>query len=154
MLPGDRMVCALLEPLEPGDRFEAWPLHVTVIPWFRFEDSSERVAKGLWRAYTHVRPFSAKVGSEISLGPNKDRTARVLEPASFPELERLTRTYFHKKRAWLVDETTKARRDYLPHITYQGDDGPRQGDVVHCGRLYIIEQYGEYKEVVAKIPLT
>ncbi|HEX5744485.1 MAG TPA: 2'-5' RNA ligase family protein [Candidatus Saccharimonadales bacterium] len=154
MQPGDRLICTLVEPLGVGHRFKEWPLHVTVLPWFRLEDPSYRVAAGLARAFSGIGPFSAKAGKDVRLGPKKNRPARVLEPAgSFPELEARTRSYLHKKRAWLVDETTRTRREYLPHVTYQRGDVLGADRTIYCDRLYVIEQKGDYKEIVAEIPL-
>jgi hypothetical protein len=152
--PGDRLICALLKPLEAGHKFKEWPLHITVMPWFRLDDASDRIAAGLGRAFTCVGPFSARTGREVRLGPKKNRPGRVLEPAgSFPELEKRTRRYLHKKRAWLVDETTHARRPYLPHVTYQRNDALAAGRIIDCERLYVIEQKGNHKQVVAEVPL-
>lgn len=154
MQPGDRLICAFLEPLSVGRQFKEWPLHVTVMPWFRLDDPSDRVAAGLEQAFSGIAPFSAEAGRQVSLGPKKNRPARVLEPAgSFPGLEARSRRYLHKKRAWLVDETTQARREYLPHVTYQRGDVLGADRTIYCDRLYVVEQKGDYKEIVAEVPL-
>ncbi|HSX16397.1 MAG TPA: hypothetical protein VLF40_06405 [Candidatus Saccharimonadales bacterium] len=74
-------------------------------------------------------------------------------PTPFTEVEQRVRSYLHKKRAWLVDETTKKRYEFRPHITMQGTDEFGENGTFRCGRLYIIEQTGDYKEIVGKIGL-
>ncbi len=154
MQPGDRLICAFTMPFTVGYRFGDWPLHVTVIPWFRLDDGSDRIADGLKQAFAGVAPFSATTGREVRLGPHKDRPARVLEPAgALPALEGASRRYLHKKRAWLVDETTKSRRPYLPHVTYQDQARLSENQALNFDRLYIVEQKGDHKEIVAEMPL-
>lgn len=153
MRPGDRLICALVEPLGVGRRFQGWPLHVTVIPWFRLGDDTERLAAGLRQAFTGIPPFESAVRGVTRLGPNKDRVAHLLEPALYPELESRARRYLHKKRAWLADETTRTRRPYLPHVTFQGDDHLEGGDSIYCDRVYIVAQEGDTKLVAGEIAL-
>ena len=153
MQPGDRLICAFIKQRQTGGTFKAWPLHVTIIPWFRLGEPSDRIAAGLEQAFSTVSPFTAKIQGETRLGPKKNRPAHLLEPGSYPELERLARRYLHKKRAWLVDETTKVRRPYLPHITFQGDEHLEEGESVHCGRLYIITRQSDHKRIDSEIVL-
>src|SRR5437764_1481346 len=132
MQPGDRLVCAFIQPLDVGAQFKKWPLHVTVVPWFRFKDGSEQIAHGLQEALKPIQPFAAEVGEEVRFGPKKNRPANLLLTSRFTEIEQRTRAYLHKKRAWLVDETTKVKRPYKPHITFQEDEHPTKGDIITC----------------------
>lgn len=154
MLPGDRLLCALVRPQPIGGRFASWPLHVTVVPWFRLADSSDAVAAGLAAAVATIATFEARAGEAVRLGPKKNRPARLVRlPTAFMDIEPRVRKYFHKKRAWLVDETTKRRHDYRPHVTFQQAGELGAGQTFHVERLYIIEQKGDYKEIVADIRL-
>lgn len=152
MLPGDRLVCAFVEPQKAGARFKTWMLHVTIVPWFRLEDSSERIAIGLQKALTAIQPFEAKTVGETVMGPRK-RRAHLLESAAFPEIEQQVRNYLHKKRAWLVDETTKKPRTFRPHVTFQGDEHLASDDRVRCSNVYLVEQRGDYKEIMGMVEL-
>jgi 2'-5' RNA ligase len=153
MLPGDRLVCAFVHEQQPGTTFKKWLLHVTIVPWFRLDDDTAQVATGLKNALSGIEPFESAVDGTVLFGPRKNRPAHLLEPAGFPEVEKRVRNYLHKKRAWLVDETTKRRHEFRPHVTMQGEDHVQQGDVLKFDRLYIVEQRGDYKEVTAEIPL-
>lgn len=129
-------------------------MHVTIVPWFRLGDGSEQVAAGLAEACAAIRPFEAKTGEEVMLGPKKNRPARLLElPTPFTEIEQKVRAYLHKKRAWLVDETTKRRHEFRPHVTVQEGSELDGGKTFRVDRLYIVEQKGDYKEITAEIHL-
>jgi hypothetical protein len=153
MLPGDRLVCAFLQPKAVGAQFKTWFLHVTIVPWFRLGDSTEQIAQGLSKSVVKIQPFSAPVGEEVRMGPKRNRPAHLLEDSSFKQIEKQVRNYLHKKRAWIVDETTKVKWPYRPHVTFQGAYHLEADDEVYCDRLFIVEQKGEFKEVVAEIGL-
>ena len=152
MRPGDRLVCAFVEPQAVGVQFKEWLLHVTIVPWFRLEDNADNIVAGLQKALTPIKPFEAKIIGETLKGPRK-RPAHILEPAKFPEVEQRVRSYLHKKRAWLVDETTKKPRQFQPHVTFQGETHLPPGANVVCDCIYVIEQKGNYKRVAARIDL-
>lgn len=154
MLPGDRLVCAFVEPQETGNQFTRWILHVTVVPWFRSQDSSESIALGLTKALVSIKPFEVLIDEEAWFGPKKNRKAHLVKtPSPLSDIEARVRNYFHKKRAWLVDETTKRSRRFRPHVTVQNNSSLKIGDRFNIGKLYIVEQKGNYKEIVAEVPL-
>jgi len=154
MLPGDRLVCALVEPQTVGTRLRVWPLHVTVVPWFRLADPSDVIAKGLTEAFKTTPSFEAVGDGEALFGIRKNRPVRLItQPTPFVQIETKVRTYLHKKRALLIDETTKQRPDFRPHVTNQGEMGLWSDDRFRCDRLYIIEQRGNYKEIVSEVKL-
>lgn len=147
MLPGDRLVCAFVKPQAVGVTFQKWLLHVTIVPWFRLADGSEAIAAGLTRALAGMKPFEARAAEATLFGPHKNRPAMLLaQPSSFDEIEAKVRSYLHKKRAWLVDETTKRRYEFRPHVTAQGEQSVTTGQIFHCDRLYIVEQKGDYRQ--------
>jgi hypothetical protein len=154
MLPGDRLVCALVEPQTAGVQLRVWPLHVTIVPWFRLADSSDVIMKGLTRALRTTPSFEALVDGEAMFGIRKDRPVRLItQPTPFMQIETKVRTYLHKKHALLIDKTTKRRPEFRPHVTNQGETRLRLGDKFPCDRLYIVEQRGNYKEIVSEVRL-
>jgi len=155
MKPGDRLVCAFVEPQQVGKQFTKWLLHVTIVPWFRLTDPSDSIVHGLELALRTGAPFEAVADEQALFGPKHNRHAVLIaQPTPFVQLEKQVRSYLHKKRAWLVDETTKAKRQFRPHVTQQGAETLREGDTFPCDRLYIVEQKGNYKEIVGKVQLT
>lgn len=154
MLPGDRLVCAFVEPQSIGTRFRTWLLHVTIVPWFRLDETAATIAEGLAEALTNVGPFEAIGAGEAHFGPRKNRPVRLLEPsAPLMRSEAKVRSYLHKKRAWLVDETTKRHYGFRPHVTAQDDLLLPVGTSFEIAQLYIVEQKGDYKEIVAEVRL-
>ena len=154
MLPGDRLICAFVRPQLVSTQFKAWMLHVTIVPWFRLADSSDVIAKGLREAIKAIPSFEAVMDGEAMFGVHKNRPVRlIVQPTPFVQIEAKVRAYLHKKRALLIDETTRRRREFRPHVTSQGTIGLRQGDKFFCDRLYIVEQRGDYKKIVSEVLL-
>jgi hypothetical protein len=144
-----------VQPIAVGDTFPRWPLHVTVVPWFRLNDQTDHIVEGLTESLQPIVPFTATSEMQSMLGPRRNRPAMLLrKPTPFQVIEQRVRTYFHKKRAWLVDETTKVRQVYRPHVTFQQDERLRPGETFQCDRLYVVEQFGDKKAVVGEIILT
>lgn len=154
MQPGDRLICAFVEGMHIQETFQIWPLHVTILPWFRLADRSDDIAHGLETALHTMHSFEAVMDEQTVIGPRQSRPATLIQlPTPFSEIEHRVRNYFHKKRAWLVDETTKVRREFRPHVTVQGSKDMHTGDTFICDRVYIVEQKGDYKEIVREILL-
>lgn len=152
MLPGDRLVCAFVEPLTLGYEFRQWLLHVTIVPWFRLGSSSEHICEGLSKSLQPIVPFVFTTGRKVRFGPRQNRPALLVEePGPFVEIEHRVRNYFHAKHAWLVDETTNRPRRFKPHLTIQTGSTATSGDAFICDRLYIVEQHGIYKTIVAEV---
>lgn len=154
MLPGDRLVCTFVEPQTAGLQFKTWLLHVTIVPWFRLQEDTNVIAEGLERAMYSVEPFDVKTGDEAQFGPRKNRPVRLLHPTD--QLERIetkVRDYLHKKRAFLVDETTKKPYSFRPHVTAQNGFLLPADTKLYIDRLYIVEQKGDYKDIASEIKL-
>lgn len=147
-------MCAFVEPQTVGTQFKTWLLHVTIVPWFRLDDGSAAIARGLEKALQTITPFEVIADGEALFGPKKNRPVRLLQ-ASEPlaQTEAKVRTYLHKKRAFLLDETTRKHYSFRPHVTMQGDLLLPEGTVFHINQLYIVEQKGDYKEIVSEIRL-
>ncbi|HSX45544.1 MAG TPA: 2'-5' RNA ligase family protein [Candidatus Saccharimonadia bacterium] len=152
MKPGDRLVCAFVESPDEGAEFKDWPLHVTVVPWFRIKDRSGALATEIHDKLEIRTPFHVVIGDETEMGHSK--TVNLVGcPTHFTEIEEQVRDILKAHDAWLVDETTKKPRDYRPHVTAQKDDRLYRGDTFICEALFIVEQKGGHKKVVAKIGL-
>lgn len=99
--------------------------------------------------------FSVTMGKEnVGFGHQKGKLATLVRlPSLLIELEKSVRDYFHSQKAWLVDETTKKRRAFRPHITNQKSGSMHEGDMFICDRLCIVEQKGGFKEIVGVVYL-
>jgi len=154
MSPGDRLICGFVEKQEVGTRFKTWLLHLTIVPWFRLDEASVIIASGLERAMYDIEPLELTTGGKAAFGPRKNRMVRLLAPTE--QLERIetkVRAYLHKKRAFLVDETTRKPYGFRPHVTAQNGFLLPENVRLRVDRLYIVEQKGDYKEIVSETKL-
>lgn len=153
MVPGDRLVCAFVEPPRE-ESFAAWPLHVTIIPWFRMDQPSDILSAEWQELLATTGALTVRIGAEAGFGHKGRKLVNLIdEPNGFAPIERLLRDSLHAKAAWLVDETTQIHRAFRPHVTAQGGMRLHQGDSFTCDKLYIVEQKGTYKVITHKIVL-
>jgi 2'-5' RNA ligase len=152
MQPGDRLVCAFVQPLQAGDTFKQWPLHVTVVPWFRSDLSSDDLAGRLEGQLQDSEPFEVVMDGEVHFGRNK-LVNLVVQPTPFTKIEEQVRGVIKSHGAWIVDESTKAKRAFRPHVTAQKDERLQQADTFVCGQLYVVEQKGGIKQIVEVVEL-
>jgi len=153
--PGDRLVCALIETAHVGATFRDWPLHVTIVPWFRISTESENLTITLREAIGDIPAFKAKIVKEnVYFGHQKNKRASLIgQPSPFTAIETRIRRLLHTYGAWIVDESTKLRREYTPHVTVQQSQGLSTGDTFWCHQLYIIEQKGGHKRIAGLVGL-
>lgn len=153
MQPGDRLVCALIEQKPVGYRFKQWPLHITIVPWFRLAAESSQIATGLKQSLVGSKAFRATVGKKDQFGYKKRKQVNLVVAPELMRLEGQTRRFLHSHKAWVVDEADKTRRSFRPHITAQSDEQAHEGDSFRCDRVYVVVQRGEYKEIENEIVL-
>ncbi|HSH18260.1 MAG TPA: 2'-5' RNA ligase family protein [Candidatus Saccharimonadales bacterium] len=155
MLPGDRLLCVFLDERPAGDSFTDWPLHITIVPWFRTAVPTNELTAHMKERLNSVTPFTFIVGGEAGFGFKGRKLVNLVEqPSPLDTIERQTRNLLHEHEAWLVDETTKKRRSFRPHVTVQKSGRVHEGDTFLCNALYIVEQKGGgHKEISARIEL-
>lgn len=152
MIPGDRLFCVFVDGRHVGDTFTDWPLHITIMPWFRVGMPSDELGRMLSQRLGSLEPFMATIGSATRMGHHGRKAANLLEtPSPLETIERQVRRLLKEQDAWLVDETTKKHRTFMPHVTVQKAGRTGQGDTFMVDSLYIVEQKGEYKEIVSRI---
>ncbi len=153
MQKGDRLLCAFIKPQDQGYTFSDWPLHVTLIPWFRLDLSSNTLATELRDGFIGSKTFQVNVQGEANFGYKKRKQVNLALSPDLMKLEGQSRRMLHRHHAWVVDEADHTRRGYHPHVTVQKNSRLQEGDIFKCDKLYIVEQRVEYKEVVAIVEL-
>jgi 2'-5' RNA ligase len=129
-------------------------LHITIVPWFRLDMPSRELAKVLEDNISDIEPFEVVMGREAKFGYREGRIATLVkEPTPFHKIEERVRGVLKSKKAWLVDETTKVRRPYRPHVTMQKSGQLHIGDEFMCNSIFIVGQRGHSKEIKSKISL-
>ncbi len=154
MQPGDRLVCVLVTQLANGAVFSQWPLHITLVPWFRSEVSSELLVELFSESLEDVQPFEVEVAGEATFGYRGRKTVSLIkQPSPLEEIEGRVRHILKTNSSWIVDESTKATRSFRPHVTFQKNECLHEGDRFVCDQLYIIEQKGDHKLVAGTVGL-
>lgn len=153
MLPGDRLVCAFVSDREVGNIFRDWPLHITIVPWFRAEVTTEKLAQKLRSGIQNVGSITVDIGPEARFGGRRKLVNLVQAPSPLEDIEKTVRHVLRGEDAWIVDETTKKRSPFRPHVTAQSSDRLHESDSFVCSYIYIIEQKGDCKKVTGRIHL-
>jgi len=152
--PGDRLIAVFVNRQDVGTRFSSWLLHVTIVPWFRLPDKTEVIVSGLKGALSCEIPFELFSGEVALFGIQKDRPATlIVESDAIIRVEQKIRGYLMKKRAWIVDTTTRRSYTFRPHVTFQAQERLSGGEKFLCDRVYVVEQIGNYKEIVGEVIL-
>lgn len=152
MAPGDRLVCAFVDPQPRGGKFTGWPLHVTIVPWFRVPLSTATIVRTLADLMQGQPPFQVTVDGEAHFGRSGQKLVHLVQlPSPLTAIELRVRTYLHEQGAWAVDETTKARRSFRPHVTSQKDAAAHAGQTFMIRAIYVVEQLGSQKEVAGVV---
>jgi hypothetical protein len=153
MLPGDRLICALVKQQPTRTIFRNWPLHITIVPWFRLDISSSQLAKQLKEHYIGSNAFQVVVLEETQLGYKKRKVVNLVANPELMKLEGQTRRLIHALKAWVVDEADNTRNGFHPHVTALKTGRVREGDSFNCDRLYIVSQHGDFKQIDSEIIL-
>jgi 2'-5' RNA ligase len=154
MAPGDRLICAFAYDVEVGMTFRAWPLHITIVPWFRLALGSSELAARLQKLLKDMAPFDILIGEDTYFGYRRDKLVSLVQaPSPLEEIEQRVRGFLHQQDAWLADETTQRRRPFRPHITAQGASRVHEADSFSLAKLFVVEQEGAQKHIVAAVSL-
>ena len=147
MLPGDRLICAFVKKQPIGSTFSDWPLHITIVPWFRLNIPSSQLAEQLKVHYIGSDAFRVTVLEETQLGYKRRKVVNLVAAPELMKLEGQTRRLLHAHKAWVVDEADKTRSGFHPHVTALNIGRVREGDNFKCDRLYIVSQHGHFKQI-------
>lgn len=146
------ILVALLDDFQPDDSFAQWPLHVTLVPWFKPLDLKQ-FTKELKGKAGDYRQITSTVGEQRIWGPH---TVNIIDRVPMLQelhAELLALVRMHGRL--LINEQYTGE-NYTPHITHQGAVSAMEGHMVTLGTIYLISRPagGGKKTVVNKIPLT
>jgi 2'-5' RNA ligase len=153
MLPGDRVICAFVTQQSVGSIFTDWPLHITIVPWFRLDSTSAQLAEQLKKHYISSNAFTVTVLDEVRFGYKRTKLVNLVGAPELMKLEGQTRRLLHAHKAWIVDEADKTRRGFRPHVTALSTGRVHSGENFMCDRLYIVSQHGNFKRIDSVITL-
>lgn len=154
MQPGDRLITAFIDRRETGERFNQWPPHITLIPWFRTDVASDELALEIQATLSHIRPFAVEIGQEERFGARGRKLVNLVNlPSPLEIIEEAARQVLKTHQAWLVDESTRLRHRFRPHVTVQKSGRVQEGDSFKCDRLYLVMQEGSSKLITDEVLL-
>jgi 2'-5' RNA ligase len=153
MLPGDRLICAFVKTQSVNAVFKEWPLHITIVPWFRLAKPSSKLAEELQEHYVGSRGFRVTVLNQAQFGYKKRKTVHLVAATELMKLESQTRRLLQSHKAWIVDEADKTRNGFRPHVTVLNTGNLREGSSFQCDRIYIVSQHGSFKQIDSVIRL-
>jgi 2'-5' RNA ligase len=158
MKPGALLLVSLIEKHPVGYIFErsrrAWPLHITLVPWFYVADAQEASLIGAIAQYVcSLERFEVIVGAEESFGPSKDVVVNVIATQELLKTlhERLidvvrknAGTLNNSEDKWILDE-------YIAHITRHGNIGRNEGDVEIIDSVVVVRLLDDNQCEVVRI---
>lgn len=153
MLPGDRIICAFVYELPEGAKFKDWPIHITLVPWFRLDVASPLLAEQMQKYYIDRKAFRIEVLEEAKFGYKKQKVVNLVASPELIKLEDQTRRLLHYKKAWIVDEADRTRLGFRPHVTALKTGRVNNGENFWCDRLYIVSQRGTFKQIDSVVRL-
>lgn len=150
MQPRDLLVGVFIEKFDVGDTFEEWPLHVTLVPWFRLETAKEQFIRKLKKELAPIKPFTDTAGEREIFSK---REANVLDKRKWQTLHEAVLACVYNTAEPAARQFRFVAEAFQPHVTVQPDGGLRAGESVEADVVYVVEQRGDYKQVVETINL-
>ncbi|MDB5160698.1 MAG: hypothetical protein JWO96_78 [Candidatus Saccharibacteria bacterium] len=144
----------LLDNLPEGSIFKVGALHITVIPWFVADLSSQEIIETFYTKFSTFQQLEIKVGKLIELGP-RNVPVSLIEPS--PELLAI----HQEALAWFKDiEARWALKDpyvddqFLPHIRRRGGASLLEGETIKFKSLSLVSarrQEDGLRKVAARV---
>lgn len=153
----DYILVHFVEPVAVGYQFErsrnAWPLHITLVPWF-YGAMDMPLQRALQIVARPIAPVTVRVGGEALFGPNKDIPVNVISnPEALHELHESLLVAVQTAEG-VVENPQFIGDTYTPHITHHGSGRRHEGDAVQVGDFHLVQLHEQNKcQVVARFPL-
>lgn len=146
-----RILVCMVEPVGVGYEFERsdWPLHVTLVPWFKVTDQSW-FTSGLARIVGELTPLQITLGDKELFGSKHDVPVRVVVPNK--ELTNLHNELLNLVKEWgsLLSDRFVGKK-YRAHVTHYDEKSPAYDTELTMDNVCIVELIDKSKcRVVAK----
>ena len=141
----------MLDAHPVGFRFNMWPLHITLLPWFSAPNLSQ-VEEICADVASTMPSFTVEVGERAYFGGPKRKLAvmKIKEHHKLNQLHYLLRQQVLENEWELMGRYTGER--YTPHVTQKrGVDA--EGEI-RVNEIYIVEGLEQgYRKIVSKVAL-
>jgi len=139
----EHLVVIMLEPVPPGEEFEIWPMHITIVPWFPCDDG-ERLDKTLSKIAGKHKQFEVKAGKVTEWG-SKEKF-KVLTIDSDWRLLSLHWDVFRslEKNKFPIHQKDYLGEKYTPHVTLRNsladETRYKSGEIIKIDKFTLVKQ--------------
>jgi hypothetical protein len=154
--PTEYMFVYLLEAKNPGDTFNEWPLHITLLPWFKLDVPISEFKTELNNQLAEVQSIAVKVGPERHF--NKRAVNLIESSAGLLDLHELLLDFVKNNGEFTVSQSFVGPQ-FKPHIAKRLGKTMAEGKLVNVNRVYLISAPPEdprnrTKTVIAALELS
>lgn len=151
------LLAFMLEPLEKGDQFIGWPLHITLVPWFRSNFGSEHVARDIEATILGTDRLTVRGITRSMLGRQRNVPVTDVVSSDLHDLHRKLLTVFDND-AYTLSDSKYTGANYRPHVTKKGNKELKPGHEIEIDSLYLVSAplknpRTRTKTVIARIAL-
>lgn len=132
------LIAFMLEPMDKGDTFIRWPLHITLVPWFRTPNETAQIVYDISDAATKFKPISSRGIQRARFGWRRKVQVTALASSELHDLHRQLLSMLENKGYNLVDKKHTGV-SYQPHITKKGNAEFKPGHELIVDRIYLIK---------------
>ncbi|HSX44388.1 MAG TPA: 2'-5' RNA ligase family protein [Candidatus Saccharimonadales bacterium] len=158
-MPYDEYILAYVIGSLPEEKnFIAWPLHITLMPWFILDNQKSETEAAILLAelFAKYEPMQLKTSSQALFGPRN--TVPVQEINTSPELQRLHNDVLKllQDKQWDIAAKHYTGATFRPHITLKkGKQVPHTLtlDKIHLVKAPIADPRTRVKKVMRVLPL-
>lgn len=129
----------MLEPLDNGQQFIGWPLHITLVPtWFRTSKSAAAILGDVSGVAEAFQPFAVRGIQRTQFGW---RGSVPVTAVVSPLLHDLHRGLLAILRAgpYSLLQTKHMGESYQPHVTKKGNAEFKPGHEIMFDRVYLVK---------------
>lgn len=146
----DFLIVCMLEPIGVGAQFTRWPLHMTVLPWFKAPDL-EIVIRRLKPLVAAHKPLTLQIGERAYFGPAGKLPVMRLENTAGLQAMHMELLAAVTEAGWLLEGRYTGER-YTPHVTQQA--GHDAAGKLYFDKVYIAEALPQgYRRIAAAMEL-
>lgn len=131
------LLAFMLEPLDKGDQFIGWPLHITLVPWFRTDYGSEHVTRDIEKAASGIDQFTVTGIMRSMLGGQRNVPVTDVASSDLHDLHRALLTVFEND-AYSLSDSKYTGVNYRPHVTKKGNAEFKPGHVILFDSVYLV----------------
>lgn len=143
------VIVYLIGDLRESLRFTAWPLHMTLLPWF-YAPSVDQVKMQCQSAIESIEPFRVSIGERAYFGEKKLPVKLIDNSIQLQKLHDCLLKMVEENSWRLMGRYTGP--NFRPHVTQKGNRDAE--GALFVDKIHIVEaQEQGYRQIVATINL-